>query len=364
MKSIFVSLLIMVFATSLSAFSVTEKQLSVGMEDYLSHYLSGSGRAIASDNTNTVLVWSAPDMGMSYDLVVLSSGAKGVRRFVLPLSDDQINPSVVLHDNVLYLVCSTGYRYDFQVILYLSRTLGESWEGPYFVSDGWDAFYPVVGVCSDSVYVAWQDYRSGISEVYYDSSPINGISFGDDQLLSGGGECSYVSVATSKTDLVITWFEDTAVVDDIWYIRHSWGFASQSMSVPSGNEKHYLSACFLGETLCLAYVEKDQYYDILRLVPESSFYMESWYSPKIVYDLQIDSKDSSLVYIWRDHEGIQGVFTQDNGYNYTSETCLVDRPGGVGDYVHANLNKNALLLAYGDYLERGANHVFGALVRQ
>ena len=361
MKGIFVSLLIVVFTTSLSAFSVTEKQLSMGMEQqFLNHYLPPSGsHCLAEDQGQLAMVWVAQDMGMDCEMVALTRDRYGVvSRQIIEMDNDQIYPSLVIDGDTIYLVYANGYRWDFQICLLVSHDFGSSWENPIVVSDGWDSANPVAALHGSEIYVTWLDGRGGHgSNVYLDQALTSDLVFGPDQQITTSEQIQEITMASDDQDLAIAYFDSEVHTDEPYVAKKSDGFTPRSISGPVGYLRHSIScAMFEGEPY-VSYVEITYWQDEVYL--HGPVYWWRWMTPRAYSTQVIAREDGVLAVVWSDVSGIWVTYSLDR-YSFSPEAKAINRSPGD---IHAEFARSSLLLGYGDYINY-SNEIFGAFACQ
>lgn len=372
--SVFALVCIFCFYAIASA-SVVERQLTRGMEQNMyGHYLSPSGaRVIDEENGKFAVVWGCQNMALGQDLVVLTVQGNNINRSVIVLPENQMNPSLVLSGDNIYIAYASGYFWDWQINLLVSHDFGLTWDAPILVSDTWDASNPVAAIYGNLgndpvLYVAWLDARGGSgTDIYLDYAGLNNLQFGVDRRLTDSEQISELSMDADYFDLTLAYFDSKSVTDEPYYMMASEGFVPTSISAASGYLRHSISvAVYEGEPY-VAYIEVTYWGDHVYLRdPSNPFHYGLWETPR-AYSCQAGagSDFAQAGVVWRDYDGIWGSYSEDL-YFFPPATKLIDRPGEWdvhflmrGDYFHP-----AALLVYDDYDENNANQIFGALVSE
>jgi hypothetical protein len=79
---------------------------------------------------------------------------------------------------------------------------------------------PAIAVSGENIHVVWSDDTPGNRDVYYRRSRDNGITWSKQKrLTNNAGDSSLPTVAASGSYIHVTWYDDTAGNDEIYYKR-------------------------------------------------------------------------------------------------------------------------------------------------
>lgn len=136
------------------------------------------------------------------------------------------NPSIAVTGNVVHAV---WYNNDGagNVEIYYKRSTdgGTSWEPDFRLTDcPANSYTPSIAVAGDNVHVAWHDSRDGNEEIYYIRSTDGGTSWGADTRLSFGAESScFAAIAVYGNYIHIAWQDYRHGNWEIYYDRSTDG---------------------------------------------------------------------------------------------------------------------------------------------
>lgn len=136
------------------------------------------------------------------------------------------DPSIALSGKTVHVVWHTHNINDEGIINYIKSTdNGETWENTTILStNSTSAFYPVVAVNNDNIYVAWIDYRNNFSEIYYKNSFDNGYTWNEARRLTfESSRKTYiydVGIVADETNVYLFWKDYRSGSSEI-YIKAS-----------------------------------------------------------------------------------------------------------------------------------------------
>ena len=182
---------------------------------------------IASVGDNVYVVWQTDvageqdvyfvgsnDAGTTFDVINnLSSTPDGFSEF----------PEIAATGSNVYVVwVDDDNPPDFEVEVFFaaSTNSGASFTGSKIISDD-DSFLsaePKIAAVGNNVYIVWEDYSSGIGEIFFAVSTDNGVNFSTPiNLSNNAGQSQFPVIAANGNQVYIAWEDDSSGDADIFF---------------------------------------------------------------------------------------------------------------------------------------------------
>jgi hypothetical protein len=119
----------------------------------------------------------------------------------------KFTPAIAGSSQTLHAVWSDWRVGDEEIYYKRSSDEGASWGPDTRLSNALErSLYPSIAVSGQNVYVVWQDYRDGPTEIYYKSSTNDGLTWSADIKLSNTwGTSDRPSIAVSGQNIYVVW---------------------------------------------------------------------------------------------------------------------------------------------------------------
>lgn len=137
------------------------------------------------------------------------------------------NPAIATVDRMVHVVWSEQVDNNISVIAY-RRSLdnGDTWSDTiYLSSNTTNAVYPTIAVSGNTVHVAWSDYRNVNPEVYYVQSTDNGMTWDTPQRLTYDDprllNIYDVNMVSEETKVYLAWKDYRSGSSEIFFKRSS-----------------------------------------------------------------------------------------------------------------------------------------------
>src|SRR4030095_2389515 len=114
---------------------------------------------------------------------------------------------------------------NYEIYYKRSTNGGLSWGADTRLTNNSDSsYYPSVYVSGSNVHVAWQDYRDGNWEVYYNRSTDGGGSWGADTRLTSNSAASITpSITVSNSSVYVVWSDNSDGNYEVYFKRNPTG---------------------------------------------------------------------------------------------------------------------------------------------
>jgi hypothetical protein len=184
--------------------------------------------AIAVNGSTLYLVWTdyAP---MNYEIYFMKSSDEGAswqasKRLSFS-SGSSWYPSIAVSGSSLFVVWGDNTPGNNEIYFRKSTNGGASWQGPKRITNtpghSWN---PKIVVRGQNLYVVWNDWTGGLSEIYFRTSPDEGISWQALQNLSNNaGDSRTPSIAIDSSHIHIVWADYTPNNYEIYWTSSSEG---------------------------------------------------------------------------------------------------------------------------------------------
>jgi hypothetical protein len=181
------------------------------------------------------------------------------------LTDDAANseyPSLAVDFQSLHLVWNDTRHGASEIYYKRSTNGGLSWSDDIrFTNHAGDSYKPSVAVVDSLVHVAWEDIRNGTSEIFYNHSSDNGITWGTDEKLSNSLSNCFAPCISANGDIVFATWDDNRTVNSEIYGRRSIdsgnSWAPEVNLTNSSQESFGAYHTFSGTYMCMIYNENN-----------------------------------------------------------------------------------------------------------
>jgi hypothetical protein len=172
---------------------------------------------LAASGNNVYLVYTHnPASGYNVDLFFISSTNGGVSWSAAQrLTYDTNNimdgaPSIAVSGNILHLIwgrVSNPSNWHRRVLYLRSTNNGAAWEPErYITSDTISQSQPTIAAAGNFVYAIWMDQRTDSIQLYYRSSPDNGVNWQTEKCLTNNIiSADYQTIAAIGRNVHVAW---------------------------------------------------------------------------------------------------------------------------------------------------------------
>jgi hypothetical protein len=225
-----------------------------------------SGRAtIALWNNEIHIVWMDRRDGNNELYYTRSTNNGNTWSDEVRLTVDAANseyPSLAVDFQSLHLVWNDTRHGASEIYYKRSTNGGLSWSDDIrFTNNAGDSYKPSVAVVDTLVHVAWEDLRNGPSEILYNHSTDNGLTWGTDVKLSNSLSNCFAPCISANGDIVFATWDDNRTVNSEIYGRRSINggnsWAPEVNLTNSAQESYDSYHTFSGTYMCMIYNENN-----------------------------------------------------------------------------------------------------------
>ncbi|MEO8514352.1 MAG: hypothetical protein ABI543_12375, partial [Ignavibacteria bacterium] len=133
---------------------------------------------------------------------------------------------IAARGNYLHVVWTDTRHPDNEIYYKRSTNNGVTWEPDYrFTTQTGQSINPQISVFNSNVHVVWQDDRDGNTEIYYNRSNDDGVTFGNStRLTNDAASSTYPSISVTGILLVyVSWSDSRDGNNEIYFKRSSDG---------------------------------------------------------------------------------------------------------------------------------------------
>ena len=186
---------------------------SAGFSEKPAIFVSGNDVYVVWDDDTSgnaeILYRKSTDGGATFGSTVNLSNDAGTSRA----------PALVVSGNNVYVVWSDDTVGNFEIYYRKSIDGGASFGSTVNLSNnGADSGSPAVDVSGNNIYVVWDDFTPGSTDIFYRKSTDDGVSFGSTVNLSNSIGGSFTpAIAVSGNNVHVAWFDSTFANTDVLY---------------------------------------------------------------------------------------------------------------------------------------------------
>jgi len=160
--------------------------------------------------TVSLLVAAAAGLGAAWTSKRLTSNA-----------GDSYNPAIVAAGSKVYVAWYDNTPGNNEIYFRRSLDSGATWEtSKRLTNNAGDSQYPDIAVSGANVYVVWQDYMPGNSEIYFRHSADDGATWEAVKRLTNLSNSSeYPKVAAVGPHVYVVWKEATTGNEEIYFLH-------------------------------------------------------------------------------------------------------------------------------------------------
>jgi hypothetical protein len=174
--------------------------------------------AIAVDGPNIYVVWQE-----DYEIYFKKSDDGGATwttsKNLTNNAGLSLLPAIAVDGSSIYVVWIDDTPGNYQIYFKKSDDKGVTWTTSKNLTNNAGAFYnPAIAADGSNIYIVWEDYTMGVSEIYFKKSDNGGATWSKKKNLANNlGDSWYSAIAVNGSNIYVVWSDCTPGNYEIYF---------------------------------------------------------------------------------------------------------------------------------------------------